>query len=338
MTEARVAASYVQLLYEHLAALGLDAAALLGPGPAAGEHFVALKRWQALLQRAQALDPGPPATFALRLGRGISPRHFGVIGYAALACGTLAQALQRLERHHRSVYDVNQAQVELGPDGLHIVWGVERGRPGPLVDETALAALMHLTRDLSGKPLRALGVDFVNPRPADVKPYEAYFGGPVRFAQPLTRLTLAHADLALPLRASDSALLALLDEQAERLLQELGTHQALSEPLALWRHTLIGLIRSGRTALADLAQALHLSPRSLQRRLSEQGSSFQTLLDQTRQQLAEAYLRDPELELSEVAGLLGYSEHSALSRAFRQWTGQTPQEWRRTQDAKVRRG
>ena len=67
MTEARVAASYVQLLYEHLAALGLDAPALLGPAPAAGEHFVALKRWQALLQRAQALDPGPPATFALRL-------------------------------------------------------------------------------------------------------------------------------------------------------------------------------------------------------------------------------------------------------------------------------
>lgn len=333
MTEARVAASYVQLLYEHVAELGLDAPALLGSGPAAGEHFVSLRRWQALLQQAQTMDPGPPATFGLRLGRGISPRHFGVIGYAALACGTLAQALQRLERHHRSVYDVNQAQVELRPEGLRIVWGVERGRPGALVDETALAALMQLTRDLSGRPLRALGVDFVNPRPADVRPYEAFFGGPVRFAQPLTSLTLAHEDLALPLRASDSALLALLDEQAERLLRELGT--ALSEPVALWRHTLIGLIRSGRTALADLAQALHLSPRSLQRRLSEQGSSFQALLDQTRQQLAEAYLRDPELELSEVAGLLGYSEHSALSRAFRQWTGQTPQEWRRAQNLKV---
>jgi AraC-like DNA-binding protein len=334
MTEARVAASYVQLLYEHIAALGLDAPALLGQAPARGEHFVSLRRWQSLLQRAQALDPDPPATFALRLGRSISPRHFGVIGYAALACGHLAQALQRLERHHRSVYDVNLAHVAPGPDGLHIVWGVERGRPGPLVDETALAALMQLTRDLSGRPLRALGVDFVNPRPVDVTPYEAYFGGPVRFAQPLTRMTLAHEDLALPLRASDSALLALLDEQAERLLRDLNTHRALQEPLALWRHTLIGLIRSGRTALGDLAQALHLSPRSLQRHLREQGSNFQTLLDQTRQQLAQAYLRDPELDLSEVAGLLGYSEHSALSRAFRHWTGQTPQEWRRAHAVK----
>jgi AraC-like DNA-binding protein len=324
MDDTRVAASYVQLLFEHMAALGCAQA--LGDPPAPSEAFVALRRWQALLAHARDLDPAPKATFALRLARGIAPRHFGVVGFAALACGTLGEALQRLERYHRSVYDVNIAQVRPCAEGICIEWGVERGRPGALVDETAIAALVQLTREFTGRPLRALAVDFVNPRPADLRPYEDFFGGPVRFGQPSTRLLLSAHDLALPLRGADAALLALLDAQAERLLQEVA---AVSEPVGVWRQALVGLIRSGSTQLPDLAQSLQMSPRSLQRRLAEQGHSFQTLLAQTRQQLAEAYLRDAGVELAEVALLLGYSEQSAFTRAFRQWTGQAPLQWRR---------
>lgn len=324
MDDTRVAASYVQLLFEHLAAQGRAGA--LGEPPSPAEGFVALKRWQALLQQARDLDAGPKATFTLRLARGIAPRHFGIVGFAALACSTLAEALQRLERHHRAIYDVNLAQVRPCAEGLCIEWGVARGRPGALVDETAIAALIQLTREFTGRPVRALAVDFVNPRPADVRPYEDFFGGPVRFGQPSTRVVLAARDLALPLRGADAALLALLDAQAERLLQEVA---AVTGPLAVWRQALVGLIRSGRTQLADLADNLQMSPRSLQRRLAEQGISFQALLGQTRQQLAEAYLRDASVELAEVALLLGYSEQSASTRAFRQWTGQAPLQWRR---------
>ena len=143
-----------------------------------------------------------------------------------------------------------------------------------------------------------------------MRPYEDFFGGPVRFEQPSTRLVLSLRDLALPLRGADAALLALLDAQAEWLLQQVA---AVSEPVAVWRQALVGLIRSGRTSLADLAHSLQMSPRSLQRRL------------------AEAYLRDPNVELAEVALLLGYSEQSAFTRAFRQWTGQAPLQWRKQQ-------
>ncbi|MDR7331617.1 AraC family transcriptional regulator ligand-binding domain-containing protein [Roseateles asaccharophilus] len=324
MDETRVAASYVRLLFEHMAALGLADA--LGTPPAADEDFVALKRWQALLAHARDLDPGPRATFPLRLARGIAPRHFGVVGFAALACGTLGDALQRLERHHRAVYDVNLARVRPTVQGLSIEWGVERGRPGALVDETAIASLVQLTRDMTGRPLRPLAVDFVNPQPPDLRPYTDFFGAPVRFDQPGTRLLLAAQDLALPLRGADADLLALLDAQAERLLQQVA---AVSGPVVLWRQALVGQIRSGHTSLADLAANLQMSPRSLQRRLAEQGHSFQALLSDTRRQLAEAYLRDPQLELAEVALLLGYSEQSAFTRAFRQWTGLAPLQWRR---------
>jgi AraC-like DNA-binding protein len=330
MDETRVAASYVQLLFEHLAKLGRADA--LGQAPAPTETFVSMRRWQALLERARDLDPGPKSSFPLRLARGIAPRHFGVVGFAALACDTLGEALLRLERYHRSVYDANVAQVHPVPEGLCIEWGVERGRPGALVDETAIAALVQLAREFTGRPVRALAVDFVNPRPADLRPYEDFFGGPVRFGQPSTRVVLSARDLALPLRGADAALLALLDAQAERLLQEVA---AVSEPVGVWRQALVGLIRSGRSSLADLAHSLQMSPRSLQRRLAEQGHTFQTLLGQTRQQLAEAYLRDANVELAEVALLLGYSEQSAFTRAFRQWTGQAPLQWRRQQQRPI---
>jgi AraC-like DNA-binding protein len=330
MTEPRVAVSYVQLLVEYLGRLGADAASVLGVAlPSHREHFVPLKVWQAMLARAETIDPRP--ALGLRIAQGIGARHFGVVGYAALACTTLLEALQRLERYHASVYDVNQARVRTTAQGLCIEWGVERGRPGALVDETAIASLVQLARDMTGQSWPVPQVDFVNPAPVDVRPYQDFFGGVVRFDQAVTRLVLDPAPLALPLRQSDPALLALLDQQAERLLREVVTVPA---PAEVWRATLVSLIRHGETSLLALAQAHHMSPRSMQRRLAEQGMRFQDLLDSTRQQLAQAYLRDPHLELAEIALLLGYSEQSAFARAFRQWTGQAPAQWRK-QEARV---
>jgi AraC-like DNA-binding protein len=327
MSNARVAASYVQLLYEYLSSQGHDPASVLGPLPASNEHFVPLPAWQAMLSRAQSLDPAP--ALSLHIAQGIRAHHFGVVAYAALACATLGDALQRLERYHASVYDVNPAQVQPLAQGVCIEWGVERGRPGALVDETAVASLVQLARDMTGQPLAATMVGFVNAAPADKAPYERFFGGPVLFDQPTTRLVLDLKLLALPLRKSDPGLLALLDQQAERMLREVAVPPSVPAPVEVWRATLVSLIRQGQTSLAELASAHHMSARSLQRRLAEQGSSFQALLDDTRHRLALGYLRDPALELAEIALLLGYSEQSAFTRAFRQWTGLAPAQWRK---------
>lgn len=150
MAETRIAASYAQLLYEYLENQGLDAEQVLGaPRPAAAQHFVPMSEWQMWLRRVDALEKRP--ALGLRIAEGIGARHFGVVGYAALACGTLAEALQRLERYHASVYDVNPAKVVPVPAGIAIEWGVERGKPGALVDETAIASLVQLARDMTGR-------------------------------------------------------------------------------------------------------------------------------------------------------------------------------------------
>lgn len=332
MTENRVASSYVRLLYEYVERQGKDPVAVLGEPLDDAVHFVPMARWQTMLARVDELERRP--ALALRIAEGIGARHFGVVGYAALACGSLAEALQRLERFHASVYDANPAQVTVEPDGVCIEWGVARGRPGALVDETAIASLVQLARDLTGRywPVRHVG--FVNPAPMWVQPYEDFFGGQVGFDEPVTRLVFDPEVLALPLRKSDPALLTLLDHQAEQLLAEVATVPAVVDA---WRRTLVPLIREGQTSLAALAEAHHMSARTLQRRLAEQGTSFQGLLDQTRRHLAERHLRDAQLDLAEIALLLGYSEQSAFTRAFRSWTGLAPAQWRRRNAAALAR-
>lgn len=325
MSEPRVAASYVRLLYEYLSQQGQDAVRLLGPEPSGQAHFVPMSDWQAMLAKVQALEDRP--ALSLRVAGCISPRHFGVIGYAALACQSLVEALSRLERFHASVYDVNPVKVVPDLRGVTLEWGVERVRPGALVDETAIASLVQLARDMTGRFLPVSLVAFVNPPPEDLTPYRDFFGGEVLFGQRATRLVLTHAQLTLPLRKSDPALLALLDQQAEQLLTQVA---AMPAELDAWRRRLVPLIREGQPSLAALAASLHMSTRTLQRHLAREGMGFQQLLDETRQHLAQAHLRNPRLDLAEIALLLGYSEQSAFQRAFKGWTGETPAQWRRS--------
>lgn len=322
MTKQRIAASYVQLLYEFLARRGIDSEALLGPLPRSNDGLLPLPLWQDLLRRAD--EHLGEAAIGLRIGEGIGPRHFGVVGYAALACATLGDALQRLERFHGLVYDLNPATLSVSGAQLLLEWGTEHSRPGQRVDETGVAALVHLARQLCGQPLAPTEVRFVNPAPQDVTPYTEFFGCPVRFDCSHTRLALPLEYLQLSLRQADPALLALLDAQAEGFLRQRADNSLTST----CQQALIPLLREGHTSLAALAGRLHRSPRSLQRHLQPDGSSFQQLLDDTRRQLAKGYLRDPHLPLGEIAALLGFSEQSAFSRAFRNWHGSSPLAWR----------
>lgn len=324
-----VAATYVRLLYDYLNDQGLDAQALLGPMPAQeiapGLARVPLAFWQRALARARDAI-GDPA-LGLAVGRTITPRHFGLLGYAVLNCANLGEALLRMERYHRLIYDVNPARVSFTAEWVEIRWGVARGRPGPLVDETGIAAVVQMVRDMLGNaaaPVHRVG--FVNARPADTAPYEAFFGGEVRFDQPRTLLRVPAAYLRLPLRAPDPDLLAILDRQAEALLARQGEQE---DPYGA---QLARLMRERRPTLAALAALNHVSRRTLQRRLERRGECFQDLLERSRYRLARAYLRDARLELTEVAALLGYSEHSAFSRAFKNWSGMSPARWRQTPD------
>lgn len=322
--------SYVLLLYDYLAEQGLDAVALLGEPPptshAESPTRFPVARWKALLDRAAARLEDP--LLGLHLGQRVTPAHFGLMGYVLLACENLATALQRLREFERLFYDVSPLRVHSDQEHLVLEWGTEAGRPGPLVDEAAITALVTLARDMTAAPdMAPSAIDFVNPAPTDREPHESILGCPVRFDGPCTRVRIPMQWLAMPLRHPDPQLLSLLREQAAEQLKRLPPRGELGTAI---RALIPELLQQGCADAPTVAGRLHMSSRSLHRRLAAEGQSFRALRDECLHQLACDHLADRRLQLGEISQLLGYSEQSAFTRAFRRWSGQSPRGYRST--------
>jgi len=277
------------------------------------------------IQAAQALqDP----LLGLHLGQTIQPSHLGALGYALLACDNLGAALMRIQRYHRLMHDINPITYHHTDTHVELRWGMAMGRPGALFDETGVTAIVQFAQELCGRTLPIDELDFVNPPPKDSTPYDAFFGCKVRFGQSLTRLSLRLDCLQWPLRQHDPHLLKLMDEQVQASLDALPSSGDLVEQT---RRALRYLAPQGVPELDRVASELRLSPRVLYRRLAAQGHQFRDLREQTLEHTAKSHLQEGRLPMSDIALLLGYSEQSAFTRAFKRWTGLSPLQWRHTQ-------
>lgn len=321
-----VAASYVCALWEFLDARGLDSRGILGeprPDLQAAPGRFPVDRWKALLEKAaDALDA---PDLGLQLGQTIRARHFGLIGYVVLACDTLGAALQRLDRYQRLAYDVSPMRLLPGQHQLTLEWGSEAGRPGRLVDETAITALIQLARDLTGVPATIEYVQFINAPPKHPEAFEAFFGGKVAFDCPTTQVRLPISLLSTQLRQPDAALRELLEQQARALMAQLPGVSDLEQSV---RRAITEGVGNGAVSLDQVAERLHTAPRTLHRHLDGQGLRFRQLRDDTLRRLAEQRLSDPGISIAEVAQMLGFSEQSAFTRAFKRWTGVSPNGFR----------
>lgn len=240
-------------------------------------------------------------------------------------CRNGAQALTRLQQYYRLVYDGNVMYTEFKGDQVILTWGGQQGIAGQQSDAFLFAVLTGFARRLIAERVTASQVGFIYPPPADPAPYHDFFGCQVNFHHPVTTLGMYARDLMLPIQKPDEALCAILDQQASAQLEKLPSATSLEGEL---RHILPELIRSDNAHLKAAAQRLCCSERTLQRRLSSENLRFQDILDKARRDMAEYYLGKPELEVIEVALLCGYAEHSAFSRAFTRWTGQSPSAYR----------
>jgi len=169
-------------------------------------------------------------------------------------------------------------------------------------------------------------VRFNFPPPPDLSPCQALFQCPVEFDCAYTELHFPLAYFALPVTNGDPGLKNLLERQAAALLAVLPQQEDF---IQLLQQAIVKAIQNGEPTLEQVARTLALSPRTLHRRLAEKQLVFKELLQQLRLQLARQYLQEQRLTLSEIALLLGYSEQSAFTRAFRQWTGKTPLQYQK---------
>ena len=302
-----------------LAAGALDEAVLADPDarvPVAADVAI----WVVLSRRP----------IGLALGERLGANTMGAVGYAMQHGRRVGDALEWFQRFRAVLHPelVPTTEVRDTPAGRRLVFGKPMGGPFAQLREPVYAyasGTRALLRGLTGAPIEARSVTYPLTRPADASAHEQWFRCPVAWGGARFEMAFDAEVLDRPLPRNDPRLFAYLAQQAERLLAAAPLDDSA---LAHVRREVAAALPTGEPQQALVARRLAMSARTMQRRLATEGTTFAAIVDAVRRERAELLLSDARLTASEVAFLLGFSEPAAFFRAFRRWTGMTPQQWR----------
>jgi AraC-like DNA-binding protein len=275
---------------------------------------------------AEAIRLSGDPTLALEVAAATPPGAFGIVEYVCRSAPTLRDALAQWCRYLGILDDaVEVGLVDLGSRTVLRVL-TESEAPAPASHELCFALVVERARPLLGEQLAVAEVRFSHhATDAQAAKHRAFFGAPVHFGADHTELVFDASVLDTALATADPNLLALLVPTAEEKRARPSPRALVTDEV---RRALGAALSHDDAQLETVAKRLGLTGRSLQRRLRDEGTSFQAMRDETRRALADRYLGEG-LSFSEIAFLLGFSEPSAFFRAFKRWTGLTPVERRK---------
>jgi AraC-like DNA-binding protein len=200
------------------------------------------------------------------------------------------------------------------------------GELPPPAQEYTLAMFLARVRHVAARAVRPAGVRFTFPRPIAAAEHARSFGIEPEFDAEHAALVLSRETWELRLPSADPELFATLDAHARRALAGATGEGELARRV---RVAIAAALEGAVPSVGEVARRLGLSERTLQRRLEAADTSFAQLLDEVRRERALVFLGAPDVSIAEVSWLLGFSEQSAFTRAFRRWTGEAPSGWRR---------
>jgi AraC-like DNA-binding protein len=264
--------------------------------------------------------------FGVQIAESLRTDQLSIFGEIVATSATLGDALTRALRLFRLLSETVHLAVELGPRDSTFAIHVLHNRLHPESAEFLLASAVSFARQLSSASGGPLEVRFTHRRPEDPRYLERFFRCPVHFESWQNGYSFDTATLSSPVRGHDPERLATLQREADALLAD------LTAPGAFRRDVISAIAReiaAGDPSIERVATRLGLHPKALTRRLGNEGSSYRQLLDEVRLRLARRYLEQPEISVTEIAFRLAYSEKSAFNRAFKRWTGQAPESFRR---------
>jgi AraC-like DNA-binding protein len=262
--------------------------------------------------------------FGLHLATETEPREFGGVFYVFAASETARDAMKNLMSYMRIVNSVEIFSLEEANGQV-----VLEGKPQSAIEglgrhmfEYGDAVFIAALRALTGERIAPLSMEFDHHRNSSIDEFERFFGCPVRFGANRHRMTFSEQALEAPIRTADPYLLNFLRTVCEEALRQ---REKSSTPLrALAEGVVAELLPKGKATVPNVARALAMSTRTFTRRIAEEDTSYAALLDQLRRDLAMRYLENKDLDLRQIAWLLGYSEVSSFNHAFHRWTGVSP--------------
>ena len=278
--------------------------------------------WRQAYQASGDADLALHAAEALRFGA------YRVIDYLAGSAPTVGAAIAQVSAYFPIVNSA--VRLPITTRGEDIAMGVvSPADPAhitrPYVEYTFAAVFLRV-REATGVRFPLSRLEFAFPAPASSAEHERIFECPVRFGAAESAMRVGRAAWETPNERADPDLFGVLADHARILGQKIPT-----EPDAVRevRQAIVERLNGGDLSLEGVAKQLAMSPRTLQRRLRDHGLCFADLLDSTRASAAKNYLSDRGISVAEVAYLLGFSEQSSFNHAFKRWTGQAPNEFRK---------
>lgn len=280
---------------------------------------------------ARAVELTGDESLGLKAIRHISPSNFHFLGMGILASQNIRELCQRLSRFVDLITDASELVAQDLPDGLfELQVQVRPGcQPAWQSSDGLIALLANGGRGLGAPELKPEWADLQRPLPKDEATrdlFEKVYACKVNFDQPFLRLVFKQSTVDQPLQGANPGLAAHLDEASSLLVQKIRPKASLSEQLKEWAGR--RLKDSQDTSIDAAAAALHMSARNLQRKLAEEQTTFNGLIDEVRRNLAKKALTQTDLPLTHIALDLGFSDVSAFSRACKRWFGVSPSQMR----------
>jgi AraC-like DNA-binding protein len=286
------------------------------------EEFFAL--WRAVG------EVGTNPAIGLMLGTETKTERFTPNGLAALSTENFGLAVEQMARYKQLTCPEEILQEKDREEWrIQFRWLLADEVEPPMLIDCCFAWVLSIARHGTGMRLSPLRVEFVQHRP-HVRAIERQFGCPVACGALRNAIVFRASDAQRPFVTRNAELLALLAPKFEEELKQENSEEDFAERV---RGAIQQKLTGRRPTIEDIADALHISSRTLQRRLQDAGSSFQRVLEEARHQLARHYLNNSVLELNEAAYLLGYEDANSFVRAFRTWEGVPPARWREQQRA-----
>src|SRR6266567_4360445 len=281
------------------------------------EEFFALYRGIA----AVSSDP----TIGLKLGTEDRMERYDPIAIAAVSTRSLRDAIGRIGRYKQLTCPEKISLVERGNESaVHFTWLLADEKEPAMLIDVCFAWILSIARRGSGRPIHPKRVEFQRPE-AHRTVYEKHFQCPVKFKAARNVLIFNKSDMDSAFLTYNADLLGAVAPQLEAELKQQLAEKSFREQV---KGILKRLLAGERPAIEHVARELRLSKRTLQRRLTEDGITFQQLTEEARRELARHYLLHSSLELNETAYLLGYEDANSFFRAFHEWEGTTPGQWR----------
>ena len=277
---------------------------------------------------AEAAELSRDPHFGVKEAKYFLPSHIGPLGFAWLASTSLRSAIERLQRYSKVIHEQIDIKIKEEPTVLIVDIHSDAATAEYFErDSGSLAIFIKMCRFIAGEEWNPARIALAHPAPADTSYYFQYFRCPVEFDAQHHSIRIDRQQAEKHLTGANKQMAQLNDHMVVRYLAS----QSRGDIVSQVKTAILESLGEGSICESMVAESLHMSTRNLHRKLNSVNSSFKTLLLEIRSELANQYINDASLTLTEISYMLGFSEISSFSRAYKRWTGQSPSAARKSQ-------